>query len=226
MQVTRRTEYLLEDDNGRIFHLGQEPVSYIDPVVEDVEDGVLVRYAVHDGDCPEYGHPDTGLRLFRNGTEASEFLRKLNTCSCGSSREDHRKVFVDYSPRLECPDGPGHYFEPEYEWTEDMFWVEKYEHGLVNYALSNESSMFDRAWDVTSYAGVITTPGDLATIEERLAYARAFLAEYSSWCNGESYGVIQELHRLNGDEWELFLTDDCWGFIGTENAEAVVKEGL
>ena len=227
MRITRRTEYLLEDDKGRLFHIEREPVSHIDPVVEDVEDGVLVRYAVHDGDAPDFDFPeDVEFRLFRNRTEASQFQLELNTCTCGSPLRYHRNVIVNNSSNFECPDNPGNYFKPEQEWTQSMFWVDKYEHGFINYVLGYESVMIDRAWDILSHAGVLTVPTNLVTKEDRSAYARAFLALYTAWCNGEVYGAIQELHRLVGNKWERFLTDDYWGYIGVENVETVVEKGL
>jgi hypothetical protein len=100
-----------------------------------------------------------------------------------------------------------------------FFWVERYEHGLVRYALMGESSAVDRQWDVAPACAYLILDtewgGDLAQI------ARDLLDDYTSWCNGDIYGVCHvQLNIGSGTE----ITEDCvWGIVGDNRAESEAK---
>lgn len=56
-------------------------------------------------------------------------------------------------------------------------------------------------------------------------YADGILEEYIKWGNGDCYGVVVETYTREDAEsdWELVDSDHCWGFIGSEYAEAEAK---
>jgi hypothetical protein len=103
------------------------------------------------------------------------------------------------------------------------FYFEKYEHGLVNYALRGEASQVDRQWDVTAIAGFMEAADDVTpsadySIEDM---ARASLETYTAWCNGWVYGVVHCTYEADG----TFIDEEsCWGFIGDEWAISQLKD--
>lgn len=46
---------------------------------------------------------------------------------------------------------------------------------------------------------------------------------YTSWCNGECYGVIVVTCEADG---AMIDSDECWGYIGREYAEKTMKEQM
>lgn len=96
--------------------------------------------------------------------------------------------------------------------------MDHFQHGLSIYSLTSD----DRdVWDSRSSC-VLRVPLDFADPE---GAAKAILAEYTSWCNGDIYGVVREYFDAEGNQTED--SDECWecwGFIGTEYTEAVVKD--
>lgn len=224
MKVHATTGYSLVDDDGREFPTEFQPVEWLDPFVRENDDGsVTIRYAVQDDDPMDYEWQEgVEFLLFRNGGERDGWCNdNLHTCRhCDLSSDDHNDEWFgeDIEP---------HEFEAVLTWTDRMFWVERYEHGLVNYALTNESSRVDRSWDVAPGVAVLTVPDDVPDPE---GFARSVLEEYTDWCNGDVYGVCEETHRLtdpdDGGEWESVKDDACWGFIGQSYTETVLKEGL
>lgn len=68
------------------------------------------------------------------------------------------------------------------EW--EVFEVEKYEHSLVQFGLAGT---FSCPWDTTRGQYAIAISKDIQNPEE---FAKAILEEYSSFCNGEVFGVI------------------------------------
>lgn len=61
------------------------------------------------------------------------------------------------------------------------------------------------------------------TYAEKLAvaekYASSTLKNYANWCNGECYGVVTEVFKLEDGEYVQQSEDSCWGFIGYKYAE-------
>jgi hypothetical protein len=128
-----------------------------------------------------------------------------------------------------------------------VFWVSKYEHGLVRYYRSGEAITVpnrhankgikgpgtspadgrliipDQQWDVSRGVALYIAPDDTP---DPAKYADSVLEEFSDWCNGSIYGVcVQKLTRADEDsEWEQVESDECWGFIGYEHAKNSLKE--
>lgn len=225
MHVVEKLQRTLLDDKDREFDLEYTPAEWINPVVIDNEDGtVTVRYAVVDDHGATYDPMELeGITFikFDNGQQRNDWIvYNLQTCiECGyDESSEHEK---------ECEDDP-HPFTPHFVWDDKTFWVERYEHGLVNYALTHESSQVDRQWDVASGVAVLQLDDDWTGDPTNVA--RQLLETYTAYCNGDVYGIIQQEFTFDpsADEW---VTDSsrenaCWGFIGTDYAEQSVKEGV
>lgn len=76
------------------------------------------------------------------------------------------------------------------------FLVEKYEHGLVRYALTGESSAVGRQWDVAAI-GFIVVPD---TTDDPAGLARRLLESYTHWRNGNTYDVVIVTYDAEGNE--------------------------
>ena len=76
MKVTTITSYGLVDDEGREFPTQWKAVEWIDPHVEERDDGsVLIRYAVQDESPAEYEFPDgVEFTLFSSGNERDQWI--------------------------------------------------------------------------------------------------------------------------------------------------------
>lgn len=98
----------------------------------------------------------------------------------------------------------------------DVYPVGVYEHGLIQYSLAGESMMSNDRWDYCVGA-CIAIPTDFTDTEEA---ARSILEEYTNWCNGSVFGIVEMVRQESGD-WEE--GDTCWGFIGYEYAVEEAK---
>jgi len=47
--------------------------------------------------------------------------------------------------------------------------------------------------------------------------------QYTSWCNGDCYGVVVVTCNQDGS---MIDSDECWGYIGSEYAEQTLKENM
>lgn len=58
-------------------------------------------------------------------------------------------------------------------------------------------------------------------------YADGVLEQYQLWANGDTFGIIVETFRLEGDGYmPAGESDSCWGFIGGEYAERELKDQM
>ena len=61
-------------------------------------------------------------------------------------------------------------------------------------------------------------------VERRKAavkYAEQAVEQYNAWTSGDCYGVVVQVHELDG----TFVEEDaCWGHIGSEYAEESLAE--
>lgn len=97
-----------------------------------------------------------------------------------------------------------------------VFPVGVYEHGAVEYTLAGESMMAHDQWD-HCIGAAIAIPDDFTDQEQA---ARDILKEYTSWCNGEVFGIITM--KKTNDGW-VEDASTCWGFIGYEYAVEQAK---
>jgi hypothetical protein len=263
-QVTHST-LTLED--GRELEL---PIAgeVLEHAVTEREDGsIRVSYMLQDDDAqglnpftscdPWMSAGDDLWQFFDSGRERDEWIeRNISGCSeCDNRAEDHPVKFFDWRGAEMDPCATFVHPNPTIKAAMDagrFFWVERYEHGLVNYAPIGESSQVDRQWDVASGVGYIIIDDDWTL--EPIEVARDMLQEYTDWCNGSVYGIVHAEFRpavvqrtvdhrgmattaceACGNIVMLFDedTDDgcvvsteesCWGFIGYEYAERTMRE--
>jgi hypothetical protein len=238
MQVKTSTAHTVVLDDGREFAL---PIS--DPydnntitdtmIVTDHTNGTTLSYLVTD-DCGR-DWSELGDEVFSgweymvldSQRDADELSAKLNDCeSCGYGYADHLDDDGNMRTDLEAWLGCDGYIEPP--WRTKLragraFLFEKYEHGLVNYALQGEASMVDRQWDVSPVAGIIVADDDWGADVDMEKMARSTLRTFTDWCNGEIYAVIHAHYDNDGNITDV---DTCWGYIGGEHALACLKEDL
>lgn len=226
------------DDEGREFDLPvvtEHVDDYHGPLVSDLPNGnVLVSYMVYDDDAYHLNPAEecSGWRQFTildSQRDADELSAQLNDCeSCGYGYADH--LDADGNPRDDLEDwlGCDGWSEPEALTALKAgraFLFEKYEHGLVNYALRGESSQVDRQWDVTPIAGFMWADDEWGEGVDLEAAARGFLRAYTDWCNGNVWGVVHQEYMVHEGEWSALADDEtCWGYIGDDHAADVMKE--
>lgn len=96
----------------------------------------------------------------------------------------------------------------------------------------SESIAFSDDWShlwkmaQTSSEGLTITPEMLRKGEIRAMYELAgqALEQYNAWLSGDCYGcVMQRFQRQEDDSWESVEDDACWGFVGSDYAEEVLK---
>lgn len=223
----------LTDDDGREFEL---PIvdTIGDPswtaLVDDLPDGrVLVSYLVYDDGRDDLNPAEedcSGWREFivlNSQRDADILSERLNACSqCGEYRDTHTLEYFEEDDLHEFVNERRDAIA-----NKRAFLFEKYEHGLVNYALRGESSQVDRQWDVSPVAGFMWADDDWGADVDMEDAARNFLSTYTAWCNGDVYGVVHAFYVKRHGEWLLDEgdTDSCWGFIGSDYAEAEMKAG-
>jgi hypothetical protein len=186
-----------------------------------VDGKIVVSYLARDDsqrqDDPLAEDEAVEFILFNNGGERDHWIDEhLHACTeCGYTPDyDHE----------EC----GGYQAPT-EWpalfaSKRAHWVERYEHGLVRYALSHESSQVDRQWDVASGVAVLVLDADwVDDPDRRTEIARSLLDTYTSWCNGDVWGVCHFV--IDPDTGETVEDDACWGYIGDEYALEELNSG-
>lgn len=217
----------LTDDEGREFELPIVDDIY-DPshtaIVSDLPDGrVLISYLVVDEDA-EHMDPRqdcSGWQEFDildSQRDADELSSKLNDCECGYHYADHLdddgNMRTDLDTWLNCEG----YVKPPARQAIDAgraFLFEKYEHGLVCYALKGESSQVDRQWDVSPVAGFMWADDDWGADVDIEDAARNFLETFTDWCNGNIWGIVHAWYGLVDDAWvEVADYESCWGYIG------------
>ena len=159
------------------------------------DDGTTFRYATHYDACNEWEWPE--------GVE-----------------------FVQANPRNL------HYVSDAEGWLEDVnsnpnlvvFPVGVYEHGNVSYSLAGESIHSGDQWDYCVGACIAIPSGPEGYTDPEAA-ARAILDEYSAWCNGDTYGIVElSLDPETGEPVGDY--DAVYGIFGWEQAEACVKTGV
>ncbi len=103
--------------------------------------------------------------------------------------------------------------------THVPFIVDHFEHSSHAYTLAGTLEHLGMYYAFDSRpSGVLRVPVDFTNHEEA---ARSILKEYTSWVNGETYGVVRQDFDAEGNETS---EDACWGFIGSEYTEEVVKD--
>jgi hypothetical protein len=222
------------------------------------DDAITLLVPDHDGgslDPPNEDHSGENAWDwidFRNGEERDRFLDNSMICAhCGADLEPYGEDWLNdqahwnYSDDEDaavlkyaaCAASPTMLHVPRLPDTHIL--IERYEHGQVVYAPIGEASFVDRQWDVAYGVAVMRftkpdTIGPDSDPDRLLNFARAVCDEYTSWANGDVYGMIR-WDRVAPpvvpfmepgdftDQWEE--GDSCWGFIGYEYARTTAQTG-
>jgi len=275
MNITRTTTTYYTDDDGNSWEL---PVT--DPFDNyTIEDSFKVRwnddgtaeavYLVSDDDgasswTREELFQGWDVLLIESRRDLEQMERKLNDCTTCDEPDDKWHDYCKHCEEViaevqdECYEHDGGH-EVDHKWQNmtrvaieegRAFLIEKYEHGLVRYALIGESSAVDRQWDVSGAIGVMVADGDWGDDVDLADAARNTLQTYTDWCNGNMYGIVHVTyqrarlvrhHPIIGegipqcsvcgkgvilfdddthDCWEPTEDESVWGFIGREHAES------
>lgn len=111
-----------------------------------------------------------------------------------------------------------------------FYYVDKYSHSGVHYSVSETRDYPDDRWDVSHRCAIFIPCEDIQAEYKKLKYSvgrinaalkfeqdtNSILNEYSMWCNGEVYGVINRVVDIATQE--DLIDETCWGFIGYEYA--------
>lgn len=160
------------------------------------EDGNLFRYAVRDDDCREYDWQE-GVEFIQGNPHS------INYAGAEEAERWIEEMSVDH----------------------DLFSVDVYEHGNIMYSLSGTGPQCQ--FDTARGGACIAIPNEhhespFTNTEEAAA---SILSEYTSWCNGDVYGIVEITRDPETGAW---AEDDmaCWGVIGYEYAEQCCREGV
>lgn len=160
------------------------------------DDGTLLRYAVQDEGGYDYEWQE-GVEFVQGNPHC------LNYLDADAANDWIAEMSVDH----------------------DVYVVDVYEHGNILYSLSGNGPQC--AFDTARGGAAIAIPNDkhdnpFTNTEEAAA---AILSEYTSWCNGDVYGVVEM--TIDPETGEMVGGyDDCWGIIGWEYAEECLKHGV
>lgn len=107
---------------------------------------------------------------------------------------------------------------------DDIFIIDKYDHGSVHYSISNTKSYPDQQWDVAP-CGVfvhVPDPDNTMTQEEKREYVNNVMDEYSEVSNGNVYGVIEEYVDDYGDSLGR-EGEQSWGYVGLDETRRMIE---
>jgi hypothetical protein len=107
---------------------------------------------------------------------------------------------------------------------DDIFIIDKYDHGSVHYSISNTKNYPDRQWDVAP-CGVfvhVPDPDSTMTEEEKRQYVNNIMDDYSEVSNGNVYGVIEQYVDEYGDTLAR-EGNQTWGFVGTTDTRNLIE---
>lgn len=200
MKIKSKTIHSLEVD-GRELELTHRPSE--GSVITAEKDGKLtVGYLVQDDDC---GNPLEDC----DGIGAIKSLSRRHRNHI--DREEAEQILSD---------------------DLDAVALSYFEHGLCKWDVEGSmGGMPDFQWDGVSFAGVwipdtcvresYTGQDGKTRREWMIEQAASACKEYTSWCNGDCWGVcVDVFDAKTGDK----LSDDaCWGYVGSEWAEQELK---
>lgn len=131
--------------------------------------------------------------------------------------------FVQGNPRnVNYNDDPDEWIESMQD-DHDLFPVDVYEHGQIMYSLSGGGPQCD--FDTARGGACIAIPNERheSPFTDTRGAAADILAEYTAWCNGETYGIVEL--TLNSATGEVTDEDSVYGFYGWKQAEEACKAG-
>lgn len=109
--------------------------------------------------------------------------------------------------------------------TLDLYLVGVYEHGGIEYSLAGTSVYSADQFDYCVGAAIA-----IPNLEHEYGFtdtretAKAILAEYTGWCNGECYVAVDFTKDPETGEWSE--TSSCSGYYGRDRIKDALKEGF
>jgi hypothetical protein len=115
--------------------------------------------------------------------------------------------------------------------------VQRYSHGLDHYSIDGSKTYERHSFDVgicgvftpcedaqDTYKANVASVGEELAMEALIKDSNNVLDEYSSWCNGDVHGVIIQTWEVEGQHVRAISSDEVWGYIGSDEALAVLFE--
>lgn len=177
-----------------------------EPVVLKTPTKIVVGYLCHDEDCQNPCEDQDGMGHIRSLSD-----RHINSISM-----EEAQSLLESDP--------------------DVVPLSYFEHGNSIWGVAGSMDHYpDMRWDGVKFAGVWVPDkccrDEIALVGKNKAkrrlraieLAEQCCKEYTSWCNGDCWGVCVDVFDLVGKR----LSDDaCWGYIGTEWAEEELKREM
>lgn len=160
------------------------------------DDGTLLRYAVQDEGGYDYEWQE-GVEFVQGNPHCVNYL------DAEAANDWIEEMSVDH----------------------DVYSVDVYEHGNVMYSLSGTGPQC--AFDTARGGACIAIPNERheSPFTDTRAAAEGILAEYTSWCNGDVYGIVElTIDPATGEVIGDY--DDVYGVIGWEYAEQCLTTGV
>lgn len=119
--------------------------------------------------------------------------------------------------------------------------IDRYEHGDVHYSVAGTRKYPYSQWDVSRGTHLYVPPDDFqedyrarrakegeeAAREWLFEVSNGMLNTYSDWANGYVYGAVVETWERKGkNSIERVDSDECWGYIGLENARHALRSTM
>ena len=109
----------------------------------------------------------------------------------------------------------------------EAFWLSVYEHSGILWSLRSELPYHLRCpWDSVDVAGLLLWNGEEGEACPGEKSARAFIGEYTKWCNGECFGFnIDETKNCNECDQDIDESfSSCWGYIGMDHMLEEIRQ--
>lgn len=179
-------------------------MGYKEPLVRVTDDQIILGYLVDDSDCANPLEDCDGMGHIYEARRNGPTLRQY----------EEARALGDYS---DCKPNP-------YAVLLDV-----YEHGGIAYSLSGAGLQcrFDTArggavWvpDACLIEDIESNASDAERLDRARLCAKQAAEMYTSWRNGDCYGVVVVTYDKDGEEIEQVA---CWGFVGADHAYESLK---
>jgi hypothetical protein len=198
VKIRKHTSYTIDAD-GQEFEVQFEPIEGSEKITIK-DNNAVVSYLSNDENVGGW---------YFDENDSGEFIN-FDPRSCGKKLE----LLDDESPRDAIA-------RLKKEHPDRVFIINKYEHSMVRYYRQGDSATSatipDQQWDVSHGCALFIAPDDCP---DPAKYCDSVMEEFSDWCNGSIYGVCTAVYHKEGTDWVEGETEECWGYIGSENAKA------
>lgn len=194
---------ILADGTEVEYTLTDAGASHIDVKAVELDNGdIEVRWAAIDDEGLEYNFTEgDGLTRFGSATE----------------RDEHVENLLAEGVR-----------------PEQIFVAEYFEHGNSKYSVladwnewsadqTPERARVSDRWDSAPSVVIVVDKGDVGGVTDYRAAADGLAEEYTSWANGDVYGLYRATIDRDGNEVEE--PEAVWNNVGTDWAEQAIETG-